>query len=104
MPRGPKRHAQRNRGVDITVDDILIKALEDGPITVRDIAKRLERQVRDKLRKLRVRGVVLREGKGRPNREFTYRLLRPELAAEALREKGGGLARGATSNQKSASA
>jgi hypothetical protein len=77
---------------DMTVDDILLKALEDGPVTVNDILKRFERRVRIRLNRLHVRGVVTREGRGGAHREFTYRLLRPELAAKALAEKGGGLA------------
>jgi hypothetical protein len=73
-----------------------MKALEGGgPVTVKEVAeeitKRLEAAVRTKLNRLRVRGVVMREGRGGPHRQFTYRLLRPELAAKALREKGGGL-------------
>jgi hypothetical protein len=80
-------------GADMTVDDILLKALEDGPATVNDILKHFERRVRIRLDKLRVRGVVTREGRGGPHREFTYRVLRPELAAKALRDKGGGRAR-----------
>jgi hypothetical protein len=80
---------------DMTVDDILLKALEDRPVTVNDILKHFERRVRIRLNKLRVRVIVLREGKGGAHREFTYRLLRPELAAKAFRERGGGLARAA---------
>jgi predicted transcriptional regulator len=73
-----------------SVDDILLKALEDGgPATVNDILKRYERRVRMRLNKLRVRGVVVREGRGGGHREFTYRLVRPDVAAKALREKGG---------------
>ena len=76
----------------MTVDDILLKALEGGgPVTVNDILKHFERRVRIRLNKLRVRGVVVREGRGGAHREFTYRLLRPNLAAKALDEKGGGL-------------
>jgi hypothetical protein len=74
------------------VDDILLQALEDGPATVNDILKRFERRVRIRLDKLRVRGVVVRTGRGGPHREFTYRLARPDIAAKALGEKGGGLA------------
>ena len=92
MPHGAQRGSRRKHGTEITFDDILLKALEDGPVTVRDIGKLFERRVRIKLHKLRVRGVVLREGKGGGNREFTYRLLRPDIAAKALGEKGGGLA------------
>jgi predicted ArsR family transcriptional regulator len=80
-------------GADMTLDDIILKALEDGPITVKNIAERLERRVRVRLDKLRVRGVVVREGRGGAHREFTYKLLRPDLAAKALGEKGGGLSR-----------
>jgi DNA-binding transcriptional ArsR family regulator len=80
-------------GADMTLDDIILKALDDGPVTVKDIVKRLERRVRVRLDKLRVRGVVVREGRGGANRQFTYRLLRPDLAAKALGEKGGGLSR-----------
>jgi hypothetical protein len=79
---------------DMAVDDILLKALKSGkPATVNDILKHFERRVRIKLDKLRVRGVVLREGRGGAHREFTYRLLRPYVAAKALGAKGGGLAR-----------
>jgi hypothetical protein len=84
MPRGPK-----------TLDDILLRVLEGGPATVNDIVKCFERRVRIRLDKLRVRGVVVREGRGRAHREFTYRLLRPDLAAKALSEKGGGLSHAA---------
>jgi hypothetical protein len=75
-----------------TVDDFLLKVLEEeGPATVNDIMYHLERCVRMRLEKLRVRGIVIREGRGGPYREFTFRLLRPDLAAKALSEKGGGL-------------
>jgi hypothetical protein len=80
---------RRKHGVDITVDDILLKALEGGPATVNDILKHFEGRVRVRLDKLRVRGVVTREGRGGAHRQFTYRLLRPELAVKALGEKGG---------------
>jgi hypothetical protein len=76
---------------NMTVDEVILKALEGGPATVNDITKRFERLVRIKLEKLRVRGVVVREGRGGAHREFTYRLLRPDRAAKALNEKGGGL-------------
>jgi hypothetical protein len=75
-------------------DDILLKALEGGPATVNDILKHFERRVRIRLDKLRVRGVVSREGRGGAHRQFTYRLLRADVAAKALGEKGG-LARAA---------
>jgi hypothetical protein len=76
----------------MTLDEIILKALEDGPVTVRDIGKRFERRVRIKLDKLRVRGVVVREGRGGAHREFTYRLVRPDIDAQALGEKGSGIA------------
>jgi hypothetical protein len=72
----------------MTVDAILLKALEGGPVTVNEILKRFERRVRVRLNKLH-------EGRGGAHREFTYRLLRPERAAKALAEKGGGLSRSA---------
>jgi hypothetical protein len=82
---------KRAQGRPITVDDILLKALKGGkPATVNDILKPFARRVRIKLNKLRVRGVVVREGRGGAHREFTYRLVRPNLAAKALGEKGGG--------------
>ena len=71
----------------MTVDEVILKALEGGPATVNDITKRFERLVRIKLEKLRVRGVVVREGRGGAHRHFTYRLLRPDRAAKALKEK-----------------
>ncbi len=78
----------------MTVDDIILKALESGnPVTVNDvvnqIAKRCVPVVRMKLEKLRVRTVVVREGKGGAHREFTYKLVRPDAAPKALGEKGG---------------
>jgi hypothetical protein len=73
----------------MTVDEIILKALEGGPVTVNDVTKRFGSQVRMRLEKLRVRGVVLREGRGGAHREFTYKLLRPDVAAKALGEKGG---------------
>ena len=102
MPRGPKRGSRRKLGADITVDDILLRALEGGPVTVNDILKRFGARVRMRLEKLRVRGVVVRENRGRAHREFTYQLLRPELAPKALSEKGGGLSPAAkvTSEQR----
>jgi hypothetical protein len=49
----------------MTVDDILLKALKGGkPATVNDILKHFARRVRIKLDKLRVRGVVIRQGRG----------------------------------------
>jgi hypothetical protein len=85
---------KRAQGRLMTIDDIHLKALKGGkPATVNDILKHFERRVRIKLDKLRVRGAVVREGKGRPHREFTYRSVRPDVAAKALGEKGGGLAR-----------
>ena len=89
IAKGPKLGATRKHGAEITVDDILLKALEGGPVTVKDIVERFERRVRIRLDKLRVRGVVARDGRGGAHREFTYRLLRPDLAAKALGEKGG---------------
>jgi hypothetical protein len=76
---------------DMTVDEIVLKALEGGPVIVDDIIWRLESLVRIKLEKLRVRGVVIRECRGGPHRKFTFRLLHPDRAAKALSEKGGGL-------------
>ncbi len=60
----------------MTIDEILLKALESGGlVTVNDvvtsIAKRCVPVVRMRLEKLRVRTVVVREGKGGPRREFT---------------------------------
>ena len=95
MPYGPKRGSRRKRGAEITLDEILLNALERGPVIVNDILKHFGSRVRNRLDKLRVRGAVVREGRGGPHREFTYTLLRPDRAAKALREKGGGLARGA---------
>ena len=79
---------------DVTVDEIIFKALESGhPVTVNDVTKRFVDRVRMRLEKLRVRGVVVREGKGGAHREHTYQLLRPDRAAKALNETAGGLAR-----------
>jgi hypothetical protein len=48
-----------------TVDEFILQALKGGPVTVNDIGKRFETRVRMRLNKLRVRGIVLREGRGR---------------------------------------
>jgi hypothetical protein len=79
----------------VSIDEIILKALEGGPVTVNDVAKRFVGRVRIKLEKLRVRGVVIREGKGKAHREFTYKLVRRHLARKAIGEAGGGLSRGA---------
>ncbi len=73
----------------MTIDEIVLKALEGGPVTVNDIVTRFTGPVRSKLEKLRRHGAVLRDGKGGAHREFTYALLLPNRAAEALTEKGG---------------
>jgi len=71
---------------EMTIDDILLKALKGGePATVNDILKHFERRVRG-------RGVVVRDGRGGAHRKFTYRLLQPNIPAKALGKKGGGLA------------
>jgi hypothetical protein len=48
----------------MTIDEIILKALEGGPVTVDDIVTRFKGPVRSKLEKLRRRAVVLRDGKG----------------------------------------
>ena len=73
----------------MTIDEIALKALESGPVTVNDIVTRFTGPVRSKLEKLRRHRAVLRDGKGGAHREFTYTLLRPNRAAQALTEKGG---------------
>ena len=86
------RFAERSlagRLLRMTIEDILLRALEKGPVTVKDILKRVEGRVRVKLHKLRVRGVVVREGRGGAHREFTYKLARPDRAQQALGDKGG---------------
>jgi hypothetical protein len=79
----------------MTVDEIILKALEGGPVTVNMVADEIAEyficRVRVKLEKLRVRGIVVREVRGGAHRRYTYQLLRPERAARALSEKGGGL-------------
>ena len=71
----------------MTIDEIALKALESGPVTVNDIVTRFTGPVRSKLEKLRRHRAVLRDG--RAHREFTYTLLHPNRAAEALTQKGG---------------
>jgi hypothetical protein len=80
----------------MTVDEVILGALESGePVTVNDVTQRFVDRVRMRLEKLRVRGVVVREGRGHAHREFTFRLVRPERAAKAIGETGGGLSRAA---------
>jgi hypothetical protein len=75
----------------MTIDETILRALENGSVTVEDLLRRFDKHIRTRLEKLRVRGVVMREGKGGPYRRFTYTLLHPERAAAALKAKGGGL-------------
>jgi hypothetical protein len=79
----------------VTIDEVILRALEGGPVTINDVTSRFIGRVRIRLNKLRVRGIVVREGKGRAHREFTYKLVRPHLAAKAICEAGGGLSRAA---------
>jgi hypothetical protein len=79
-----KRDSRRKLGADITVDDILLRALEGGPVTVNDILKRFGARVRPRLEKLRVRGLVVRENRGRAHREFTY-----QFCCEGAQREGG---------------
>jgi hypothetical protein len=65
----------------MTLDEILLKELARGPATTKEIALRLERRIRDRLDRLRVRRLVLREGKGGPHRQYTYSVPRsPPIA------------------------
>jgi hypothetical protein len=68
----------------MTLDEAILRALEDGPATVSDIIKRFDKPVREKLERLRVRGALRREGRGGAHREFTFTLLCPDRAAKAL--------------------
>jgi hypothetical protein len=78
------------------VDDVILRALGSGnPVTVNDVIKHFIPRVRMRLEKLCVRGVVVREGRGRSHREFTYKLVRPDRAKKAIGETGGGLSRAA---------
>jgi hypothetical protein len=72
----------------MTIDEIVLKALEGGPVTVNDIVTRFTGPVRSKLEKLRRHGAVLRDGKG-GRTESLLTLLLPKRAAEELTEKGG---------------
>ena len=85
----------------MTVGEVILKALEGGhPVTVNDVTKCFTGSVRMRLEKLRVRGVVVRDGRGRSHREFTYRLVRPDRAATAIGEAGGGLSRSAATRKE----
>jgi hypothetical protein len=79
----------------VTVDEVILKALEGGPVTVNDVTNCFRGRARIKLEKLRVRGIVVRASKGRAHREFTYTLVLPRIAAKAIGKAGGGLSRGA---------
>jgi hypothetical protein len=77
----------------MTLDAVILKALEGGKlVTVSDIVWRVELYVRHRLEKLRVRGIVCREGRGGTHREFPLKMLSPDLAAKALCEPCGSLA------------
>jgi predicted transcriptional regulator len=73
----------------MTIDEAILKALEEGPVTVEDMLKQFERRIRIRLQKLCVRGLVLRQGRGGPHRMYTYTLLDRDRAAKALKAKGG---------------
>jgi hypothetical protein len=77
----------------MTIDEVILKALEDGPVTVNDITERFVSRVRMRLEKLRVRGIVVREGRGGAHRKFTYRLVRPDRGCEGAWGEGRSCAR-----------
>ena len=79
----------QTRRADMTVDETIVRALESGPVTVEEILKRFEAPVRRKLEKLRVRGVVMREGRGGAHRKFTFTLLRADRVAKRSRRREG---------------
>jgi hypothetical protein len=58
----------------MNIDDILWEELECGPVTIKELTARFERRVRDRRERLRVRGIVIREGRGGAHRQFTYRM------------------------------
>jgi hypothetical protein len=94
-PQSAKQDARtaettKQAGMSRSIDEAVAKALEGGaPVTVNDIAERLTRrlqsQIRSRLHQLRVRGLVIREGRGGPDREFTYRLRQPAGKGDAAR-------------------
>jgi hypothetical protein len=86
--------SKKTETADITIDEVILNALEFGrPVTINEVTKCFRDRVRMRLERLRVRGIVVREGRGGAHREFTYRLVRPDRVAKAIRETGGGLAR-----------
>jgi hypothetical protein len=89
----------------MTIDDVILKALDSGePVTANAVTARFLARVRRRLEKLRVRGVVVREGRGGAHPEFTYKLVRPDRVAKAIAEKGGGLSGAAKRDKKGDSA
>jgi hypothetical protein len=56
--------------VATTLDELVLEAVESGPVTVDDVLVRLERRVRERLEKLRRRGVLIREGRGGAHRKY----------------------------------
>ena len=73
---------------NMTVDEVILKALEGGPATVNDINKRLERLVRIKLERLRVRGVVVREGTRRRAPAVHLQTIKPRPRREGVQREG----------------
>lgn len=63
-PAGNGELPLTKQGPIMTVDEAILRAFEGGPVTVSDVTKRFLSPVRIRLEKLRVRGVVVREGKG----------------------------------------
>jgi hypothetical protein len=78
----------------MTVDEIIVKLPERGPVTVNgvaaEIAERFLHRVRMKLESCGCGGLSPR---GQRGRSYTCRLLRLDRGARALCEKGGGLSR-----------
>jgi hypothetical protein len=60
--------------VTMNIDDILWEELERGPVTIKELTARFERRVRDRRERSRVRGIVIREGRGGAHRQYTYRM------------------------------
>jgi hypothetical protein len=79
--------------VEMTLDEILLKELSNGPGTVleiaarlemREIPARLERRIRTRLDRLRVRGLVVREWKV-GHRQYIFKLRSTERVEHAWR-------------------
>jgi hypothetical protein len=77
----------------LKLDDCIWSALERGPATVEEVAERMRTCIRDRLNRLRARGLIVRDGRGGHHHPFVFKIA-PRGAATTRAHHAGLLALG----------